>query len=352
MHFCKYGSSSVVNFSKITSPPTLHRTEKTKNKSTGGGHQKYHTMLLTLLRGGQTRSFARAFSSNNTKEPFVLLSKQAGVTTMTMNRPKQLNGWTEGMMKELQIHFQHCSQDPDTKVAVLTGTGAYYCAGVNLSGTFKPQHPAKLHSMIQTQNQMLFELFLDFPKPIIAAVNGPAIGASVTSATLCDALLASDTATFSTPFARLGVPPEGCSSVNFERFMGRDNANRMMGEEAWVPTSEEAVEIGLATKAVAADALQMAAQQLGESWIATNKQRSLPHTSIERGGADLMHTFKLVNAEESALLADAFTSEKFLEGQRAFLSSKGKTMPALVFAFAKFTRPLWSQLLPPPYVTK
>ena len=97
---------------------------------------------------------------------------------------------------------------------------------------------------------MLFELFLDFPKPIIAAVNGPAIGASVTSATLCDALLASDTATFSTPFARLGVPPEGCSSVNFERFMGRDNANRMMGEEAWVPTSKEAVEIGLATKAV------------------------------------------------------------------------------------------------------
>ena len=51
--------------------------------------------------------------------------------------------------------------------------------------------------------------------------------------------------------------------------------------------------------------------------------------------------------EQSALLADAFTSEKFLEGQRAFLSSKGKTVPAMVFTLAKLTRPLWGMLLPP-----
>ncbi len=67
---------------------------------------------------------------------------------------------------------------------------------------------------------------------------------------------------------------------------------------------------------------------------------------------ELIKEFKLVNAEESALLADAFTSDKFLEGQRAFLSSKGKTIPAMVFTFAKLTRPLWSHLLPPPYVKK
>ena len=250
-------------------------------------------------------------------------------------------------MKDLQQHLEDLQHDPETKVAILTGTGKYYCAGVNLSGTFKPQHPAKLHAMIQTQNQKLFDMFLDFPKPIIAAVNGPAIGASVTSATLCDALLASDTATFSTPFARLGVPPEGCSSVNFERFMGSENAHRLMGPEAWVPTATEAVELGLATQAIAPEAsLQDAAQQLGEEWVASGKTRALPHG----GGAALLAEFKRVNAEESALLADAFTSEKFLEGQRAFLSSKGKTIPALVFTLAKLTRPLWGQLLPPPYV--
>lgn len=278
----------------------------------------------------------------------VVVTKANGVTTLRMNRPKQLNGWTFAMMMALKDAFAEVAADPDTKVAVLTGTGKYYCAGVNLSATFKPQHPAKLHAMIQTQNQQLFDMFLDCPKPLIAAVNGPAIGASVTSATLCDALLASDTATFSTPFARLGVPPEGCSSVNFERFMGVANAKRLMGSEAWVPTAAEAVEIGMAQAVHAEDDLQDAAQALGEQWIAEGKTRALPHG----GDAGLIEEFKAVNAEESALLADAFTSEAFLEGQRAFLASKGKTVPAMVFTVAKATRPLWGQLLPPPYVKK
>jgi Delta3-Delta2-enoyl-CoA isomerase len=264
---------------------------------------------------------------------------------LRMNRPKQLNGWTFAMMTALREAFEEAASDPSTGALVLTGTGKYYCAGVNLSATFKPQHPRKLHAMIRTQNQQLFDLFLDCPKPILAAVNGPAIGASVTSATLSDALLASDAATFSTPFARLGVPPEGCSSVNFERFMGRENAERMMGAEAWVPTAEEAVEIGLATAVVPGGeaALAEAAQEMAEQWIAEGKTRALPHG----GGDALLARFKEVNAEESALLADAFTSEKFLEGQRAFLSSKGKTVPAMVFTLAKLTRPLWGMLLPP-----
>ena len=65
--------------------------------------------------------------------------------------------------------------------------------------------------VVDSLSEMSFDMFLDFPKPIIAAINGPAIGASVTSATLCDAIImAEEGATLSTPFARLGVPPEGC----------------------------------------------------------------------------------------------------------------------------------------------
>ena len=296
------------------------------------------TQRTQVLRGAR----ALATSSPRPKEPYVIVSKQAGVTTLKMNRPKQLNGWTFPMMSELRAKLTECQQDPDTRVCVITGTGKYYCAGVNLSSMIKPMHPAKLHELIRSQNQSLFDMFLNFPKPIIACVQGPAIGASVTSATLCDAILCSETATFSTPFFRLGVPPEGCSSVNFPRFMGDNNAERMMGSEAWVPNAKEALEIGLAQKVVSESDLLESAQEMGEEWIAAGKQRALPH-----GGQ--LDELLCVNAEESALLADAFTSEKFLEGQRAFLSSKGKTVPSMVFAFAKLTRPLWSQLLPPSY---
>lgn len=98
-----------------------------------------------------------------------------------------------------------------------------------------------------------------FPqKPIIVAANGPAVGGVVTSASLCDAIIASDTATFSTPFSALGLVPEGCSSVHFERIMGgRKNAQRMLGPEGWKPTAEEAKEVGLVSEVVPHDQVRL-----------------------------------------------------------------------------------------------
>ena len=85
----------------------------------------------------------------------------------------------------------------------------------------------------------LFDAIIEFPKPIVAAVNGPAIGASVTTATLMDDIVATEEATFSLPFAKLGVPPEGCSSVTFKELLGERNAERMLGLENWAPTARE-----------------------------------------------------------------------------------------------------------------
>ena len=82
--------------------------------------------------------------------------------------------------------------------------------------------------MIRVNNQAVFDAYLDFPKPIIVAANGPAIGACVTSASTCDAIIASERATFLLPFARLFIPPEGCSSVHFERMLGKVSNNKLM----------------------------------------------------------------------------------------------------------------------------
>ena len=123
-------------------------------------------------------------------------SKKDGITTLTMNTPERLNGWTAEMMDALKEGFRDAARDDETKVLVLTGADPYYCAGVNLSAVTRLEHPRKLHAMIVANNQALFEAFLNFPKPILVAVNGPAIGASVTSATLCDGIIASEKATF------------------------------------------------------------------------------------------------------------------------------------------------------------
>lgn len=268
----------------------------------------------------------------------VQVSTRNQVTTLTMNMPKRLNGWTLEMMNAIADAMATAEADPACAALVLTGTDPYYSAGVNLSATIQVTHPRKLRDMIIHHNQALFDRFLDFDKPILAAVNGPAIGATVTSSTLCDAAIASDRATFSTPFAKLGVPPEGCSSVHLPRMIGAQAAARMLGPEGWRPTAAEALEIGFVDEVVPHDDLMDRAQALAESWVAEGKTRSF------RAGST-RDELKAVNADESRALGDAFLAPPFLMGQYRFLRSRKKYAPALTFLALRMTRPAWSLLL-------
>jgi len=298
--------------------------------------QSLSRVMVVGVRRIHTSPVSHSDKMGKPDPKLVLSATTNNVTTLTMNDPKKLNGWTGPMMLTLRDRFLEHAEDPDTKVLVLTGSDPYYCAGVNLAATIQPMHPKKLHSMIVTNNQAVFDRFLDFPKPIIIAANGPAIGACVTSASLCDAIVASELATFLTPFARLGVTPEGCSSVHFPRIMGDRVAERMLGEEGWKPTAREAMEIGLVREVVPHDQLLARCQALGEEWVQKGKRKEIP-------GGGSVQEYKEVNAKESLQLADAFLSYKFLEGQERFLKSKGKN--AAVFTVLKTLRPLWSRLL-------
>lgn len=268
----------------------------------------------------------------------ILTHRKDGVTTLTMNTPARLNGWTMEMMNALKEAFRVAALDEGTRVLILTGADPYYCAGVNLAATLRLGHPRKLHAMIVQHNQALFDSFLDFPKPLLVAVNGPAIGASVTSATLCDGIIASEKATFSTPFSALGVPPEGCSSVQFARLMGQENAQRMLGKDGWKPTAAEALEAGLIQWVAPHHQLMEEAHRIASEWIALAATRSF------RGGSERAD-LKAVNASESQALADAFLSPPFIRAQFRFLRSKKKWGSAAMFLTMLVTRPLWSRFL-------
>ena len=169
------------------------------------------------------------------------------------------------------------------------------------------------------------------------ATNGPAIGASVTAAALCDGIIASDNSTFLTPFANLAIPPEGCSSVHFERILGKEAAQRMLGE-GWKVSAEDAKKIGLALDVVPRTDLMPKAQELAEKWVTEGRKRTIP------GGGNIKE-YKEVNLRESIQLADAFVSYKFLDTQYNFLKSKGKIQDARTFWILKTLQPLWSKLL-------
>lgn len=270
-------------------------------------------------------------------DPLIVTETIDRVTTLTMNHPRRLNGWTAPMILALTDALATASADDRADAIVLTGVGDYYSAGVNLGATMRLQHPKKLHAFIVQHNQALFDAFIDLDKPLVVAVNGPAIGAPVTSATLADAIVAAPTATFSTPFARLGIPAEGCSSVHFPRLMGDQTAARMLGPEGWRPTAAEAAEVGLIDQVVPADELLDAARALARARADTGGRTF-------RAGAT-RDDLKAVNARESVALATAFLSPPFLKGQMQFLWSKRKRQPAALFAALWATSPVWRRLL-------
>lgn len=261
-----------------------------------------------------------------------------GVATVCMNTPKKLNGWTLDMMMAIKSAMNAATDSPSVKAIILTGEGDYYSAGVNLSSTIKLMHPQKLRDMIEEMNQQLFEIFLLCPKPILVAFNGPAIGASVTSATLSNGIIASENATFLLPFSALGVPPEGCSSVHLARLMGEENAQRMLGKEGWKPTAKEAHATGLVQWLVAKENLQEEAHKIAKSWADNDEPRKF------MAGSEKEELIE-INKRESRELANAFLAPKFLNGQAKFLWRKKKYGPALMFFTLVALRPLWALTL-------
>ncbi|PIE40921.1 MAG: crotonase [Gammaproteobacteria bacterium] len=261
-----------------------------------------------------------------------------GVLTITMNRPDKLNGWTLDTMQAFGEAFTKANNNDAVKAVILTGSGQYYSAGANLGGSIKLMHPKKLHQFIEENNYALFDAYLNCSKPLLIAVNGPAIGASVTSASLANGIIASQNATFSTPFAALGITPEGCSSIHFPKIMGEQNAQRMLGEEGWQPTAEQALEIGLVQWVVPDDQLMAEAEKIASQWVANGEQRQF------LGGSQLAE-LKAANACESTQLADAFFGTAFLKGQGRFLWGKNKHAPAAMFYGLLALRPLWKRLL-------
>jgi len=272
------------------------------------------------------------------KKNIIITTKSEGVTTLTMNNPARLNGWTMEMMDAIKDGLSAAACDNETKVLVLTGADPYYCAGVNLLAIFRIANPRELQTQIKNYNQALFDMFLDFPKPLLIAVNGPAIGASVTSATLCDGIIASEKATFSTPFAALGVTPEGCSSVLFTCLMGKEKAERMLGKEGWKPSAKEALDAGLIQWVVPHDKLGQEAHIIAKNWASSDAERSF------RAGSE-REQLKAINEQESEVLSRTFFGTAFIKSQIKFLKRKKKYGMVAIFLIVLLLRPLWSLLL-------
>lgn len=259
-----------------------------------------------------------------------------GIATLRFNAPHKLNAWSPAMREAFRAALARARDDARVRAVIITGTGKYYCAGVDFAGSMRPMHPRALKEMIRANNYALFDQFIAFPKPIFAAVNGPAIGAAVTSASLTDGIIATPSATFHTPFNALGVVPEGCSSYYFPRLMGPAGAKRFLEDDEKV-TAADALELGLVVAVVPPEELMAAAEQRARAWLAEGKPRGIVSEGI-------VERLQQVNAEESVALAEAICDYPFLDAMLRFTRAKKKWRAFAMFGALRLTRPLWSRL--------
>lgn len=259
-----------------------------------------------------------------------------GIATLRFNNPHKLNAWSPAMRDAFRTALARARTDERVRAVIVTGTGTYYCAGVDFAGSMRAMHPRKLKEMIRSNNYALFDQFIDFPKPIFAAVNGPAIGAAATSATLTDGIIATPSASFYTPFKALGVVPEGCSSFTFPLWMGEANAKRFL-EDGEKVTAADARELGLVVDVAPPEQLMAAALQYARDWLAAGKPRKI----VSEGIVDRL---KQVNADESVALADSICDYPFLDAMIAFSRAKKKWSALAMFGALRITRPIWSRL--------
>jgi enoyl-CoA hydratase/carnithine racemase len=195
-----------------------------------------------------------------------------GIATIALNRPDKLNAGTAVMVKELLGAIDEVDRDDDVRVVVLTGRGRAFCAGADLSaggqtfdydnqpdaiGGERVRDVAAPRDGAGLVTLRLFEC----RKPIISAVNGPAVGMGVTMTLATDIRMASDTARFGFVFARRGIVPEGASSWFLPRIVGVSQAAEWL-YTGRVFDAAEALAGGLVRSVHAADELLPAAMSL------------------------------------------------------------------------------------------
>eukprot|EP00607_Mallomonas_marina_P003478 CAMPEP_0182436674 /NCGR_PEP_ID=MMETSP1167-20130531/82865_1 /TAXON_ID=2988 /ORGANISM="Mallomonas Sp, Strain CCMP3275" /LENGTH=199 /DNA_ID=CAMNT_0024629073 /DNA_START=63 /DNA_END=662 /DNA_ORIENTATION=- len=184
------------------------------------------------------------------------------------------------------------------------------------------------------------ESFIDCSKPLICAVNGPAIGIAVTTLGLCDRVFVSPSSNYRTPFAELGQSPEGCSSFMFPKLMGEEIANDVLWKGRKL-SAEEAVSFGLAHELCPSDKLVETAVNYCE-FIAQQ-----PETAIESQRfitrENLVDKLKQVNEEECAVLEKKWISPECFTALATFLESRNMHTQARILRIANATGFLWGQ---------
>ncbi|NXL15825.1 ECI2 isomerase, partial [Setophaga kirtlandii] len=294
------------------------------NLSQDDARQKYAELVSSLVSAESARQKQEASPEEGRHDGYetLIVTTKNNITKIMFNRPDRKNAINRQMYREIIKALEEAGKN-DSTIAVITGNGDYYSSGNDLSN-FTNVQPGEMEKMAKDGAVLLKDFvghFIDFPKPLIAVVNGPAIGICVTVLGLCDLVYASDRATFHTPFSQLGQSPEGCSSYLFPKIMGLAKASEMLLFNKKL-TAAEACAQGLVTEVFPDSSFQK------EVWARLEAFASLPKNSLAVSKQLLRSMEKerlhAVNSRECEVLTERWLSDECVNAIVSFFQKKSK----------------------------
>lgn len=196
--------------------------------------------------------------------PDVLIGNDEQVTVLTINRPERMNAFTSNTINELVGAFEAAQQDTDCRVIVLTGAGRSFCSGADSEGLQRERSVLEAKESLWWGPQRLPLLLERIDKPVIAAVNGAAVGAGCDLALMCDIRIVGASGRFSEGYIRVGLVPGEGGAYFMPRIVGMGKALELLWTGRFVE-SDEAVRIGLANAAFADDELMSRTLELAKA---------------------------------------------------------------------------------------
>ncbi|MEW6270026.1 MAG: enoyl-CoA hydratase-related protein [Thermodesulfobacteriota bacterium] len=254
------------------------------------------------------------------------VERRDAVALVTLNRPERLNAWTPAMAEEQVRAIEAANTDPEVGAIVMTGAGRGFCAGADMEATFKTRIDGKDPGANTAGGSGGMPADVDWvgllrrSKPLVAAVNGAAVGVGMTMILPCDVIVASERARFRMLFVKVGLVPELASTHFLVQRVGFGRASEMC-LSGKLYDAKEAHAWGLADRLCAPDDLLPHALALAGE-IAANpapQLRMIKQLLTENGSAtDLTE----VQRRESELLRECWKSPEHREAVAAFLEKR------------------------------
>jgi len=195
----------------------------------------------------------------------IQVSEAEGITTITLNRPERLNAFIGHMRRDLAEALEHAGSDRNVRVVIITGAGRGFCAGGDIAfmAELMQRRDAEEFSRILGAGRRVILAIRQMTKPVIASINGPASGAGCNLALACDLRIATNTATFSQSFAKVGLHPDWGGTYFLPRMVTPNKACELffLGDTI---DAAEALRLGIVNQVVEPEDLETTTLQLAE----------------------------------------------------------------------------------------